>query len=884
MKRLTIGILAHVDSGKTTLSEAMLYTAGELRKLGRVDHQNAFLDTDQLERERGITIFSKQALLHFPAQKTEFTLLDTPGHVDFSCEMERTLQVLDYAILVISATEGIQSHTETLWKLLESCRIPVFLFVNKTDIAQRSQEEILEELTGNLHSGCINFNNFNNLNNLDPELLDSLAVCDEQLLDEILETGAVKPESVAQAILQRHVFPCCFGSALKLQGIREFLKILQRFTLPLPERPEFGAKVYKISEDDQGKRLTHLKITGGTLHVRDVLNYKNFNNNNNNLISEKISQIRIYSGAKFQPVEAVHQGAVCTVTGLSESYAGQGFGCESSSGKPVLEPILKYAVILPEDVSIHTALIALKKLEQEDPQLHVNFSETLQEIQVLLMGEIQLAVLQHILKERFRLSVQFQPGGVVYQETIRNTVEGMGHYEPLKHYAEVRLLLEPGAPGSGLQFASVCREDALERNWQRLILTHLKEKQHLGVLTGSPVTDLKITLTAGRAHKKHTEGGDFRQATYRAVRQGLMQAENVLLEPFYQFRMEVPCSCVGKILTDLQNKGAVCDAPALHGDFSVLEGKAPAVVMMQYQNTVLELTSGRGKLSCIPCGYAPCANPDEVIQKINYQPEADLENSPDSVFCSHGSGDLVKWDAVRDYMHTENYLKTQSESEFELQNQNKRSAPVKSVRQAYTGSPEQDEELRKIYEQTYGTIRKRQPDARDARDGQYFLHTEKNNIKNNFKNSQFQKRPEYLLVDGYNIIFAWDFLKQIASQSLDSARAELTRILQNYQGMKGCYLILVFDAYKIKNNPGHIEQSGDFSIVYTKEAETADTYIERVTHQMHRERPDARIRVATSDGMEQMIILGNGAYRMSAQELRQSVLETEQEMQNYLKS
>ncbi|MDE7122393.1 MAG: GTP-binding protein, partial [Oscillospiraceae bacterium] len=528
-----------------------------------------FLDTEQLEKERGITIFSKQALLHFPQQETEFVLLDTPGHVDFSSEMERTLQVLDYAILVISASEGIQSHTETLWKLLEYFRIPVFIFLNKTDLAFRSHIEIMQDLTKHFSPCCIDFTDSENFEN-NPDFCELLGACDELLMNQVLETGFAEPESIAQAILQRHVFPCCFGSALKLKKIPEFLDILQTLTLPLPERPDFGAKVYKISEDDQGRRLTHLKITGGTLHVRDILNYNN--------ISEKISQIRIYSGAKFQTVDAVQQGAVCAVTGLSESCAGQGFGCESSSGKPVLEPILRYAVILPEEISIHTALIAFKKLEQEDPQLHVDFSETLQEIHVLLMGEIQLAVLRHILKERFQMSVEFQPGGVVYKETIQNTVEGMGHYEPLRHYAEVRLLLEPGESGSGLQFSSVCREDELDRNWQRLILTHLKEKQHLGVLTGSPVTDLKITLTAGRAHKKHTEGGDFRQATYRAVRQGLMQAKSVLLEPFYQFRMEVPCSCVGRILTDLQNKGAVCASPVLHGDFSVLEGKAPAVV------------------------------------------------------------------------------------------------------------------------------------------------------------------------------------------------------------------------------------------------------------------------------------------------------------------
>lgn len=859
MKRLTIGILAHVDSGKTTLSEALLYTAGELRTLGRVDHKNAFLDTDILERQRGITIFSKQAQLHLP--NAEFVLLDTPGHVDFSAEMERTLQVLDYAILVISGSEGIQSHTETLWKLLKHSHVPVFIFINKMDLAFKNNSEIMAELLENLDSHCIDFSK------QDSEFFETLGTCDEMLMEEVLETGIAESETIAQAVLQRHIFPCLFGSALKLQGIAEFLELLQNLTLKLPEHKNFGAKVYKISEDEQGKKLTYLKITGGVLHVRDILNGISQDGLE---WQEKINQIRIYSGAKFQPVDEVFQGSVCAVTGLTQAYSGEGFGIEQNSENPILEPILQYSVILPADISVHTALIALRKLEQEDPQLHVSFSSQLQEIHVLLMGEIQLAVLQHILKERFQIQAEFQSGGVVYKETIKTKIEGMGHYEPLKHYAEVRLLLEPAKAGTGLQFSSVCREDMLDRNWQRLILSHLAEKQHVGILTGSPITDMKITLTAGKANKKHTEGGDFRQATYRAIRQGLMQAENILLEPYYKFKLEVPSHYIGRAITDLQNKGAELSQPELQGDSSILEGKAPATVMMLYRTNVMEYTKGRGKLTCMPYGYAPCANPEEVIKKFNYNPEADLENSPDSIFCSHGAGFLVKWDKVKNYMHTESFLKQQTELKI--------SEPVKPVRQAYTGTIEQDEELTKIFERTYGKIN------HDKRDKQHVLHTQKNNNSKSQKSTKIKFNanvPEYLLVDGYNIIFSWEELKKIAFKSLDIAREKLIQKLSNYQGMRQCKLIIVFDAYKIKGNTGSVEQIGDISIVYTKEAETADTYIERVTHELSREH---RVRVATSDSMEQTIILGNGAYRMSAEELRHEVENIEIQMQEYLQS
>ncbi len=855
MKRLTIGILAHVDSGKTTLSEAMLYDAGELRKLGRVDHGDAFLDTDLMERERGITIFSKQARLHL--HETEITLLDTPGHVDFSAEAERTLQVLDYAILVISGADGIQSHTETLWKLLKHSHVPVFIFINKMDLALQSKSELMQELQKNLHKNCIDFSE------QETAFYDALATCDELLMNQILEHGTAEKESIAEAIRQRHVFPCLFGSALKQKGIRAFLKLLEDFTLPVPDYPEFAAKVYKITEDEQGRRLTHLKITGGILHVRDLISGTD---QEGTAWEEKISQIRLYSGLKFQPAEKVFPGMTCAVTGLSYTYPGEGLGTEQNSENPLLEPILQYSVMLPEDISVNTALTAFRRLEQEDPLLHVSFSKQLQEIHVLLMGEIQLAVLQRQLRDRFQISAEFQAAGVAYKETIKNTVEGMGHFEPLRHYAEVRLLLEPGKPGSGLQFANICREDTLDRNCQRLILSHLAEKQHLGVLTGSPITDMKITLTDGRAHKKHTEGGDFRQATYRAVRQGLMSAESVLLEPYYAFRLEVPAEYIGRAVTDLQMKGAKMQPPESHGEFSVLEGTAPAVIMMTYRTHVMEYTRGRGKLSCIPSGYAPCTNPEEVIAKYQYHPEADSENSPDSVFCSHGAGMLVKWNEVANYMHTESYLKAKSELHPEAISQ--------PVRQAYTGSLSQDAELMKIFEQTYGKIN------HDQRDTAHILRTEKQPPVS--RSIPTPKGQEYLLVDGYNIIFAWDSLRKTAAESLDAARSELIHRLSNYQGIRQCRLIIVFDAYKVKGNPGSTEQiNNHISIIYTKEAETADSYIERITHDLSREH---HVRVATSDGMEQMIILGNGAYRMSAEELRQEVMNAEQQIQEYLKN
>lgn len=783
MKRLTLGILAHVDSGKTTLSEGLLYTAGVLRKPGRVDHGDAFLDTDAIEKERGITIFSKQARIVLP--DLELTLLDTPGHVDFSAEMERTLSVLDYAVLVVSGAEGIQSHTETLWKLLKHAGVPVFVFVNKMDISYRSHAELMTELQERFSPACVD------LTVQDEAFLEAVGSCDEVLMEQVLTEGCVQTEDVAR--------------------------------------------------------------------VRDMLSGTA---QDGSAWEEKVSQIRLYSGIRFTQADAVYPGVVCAVTGLEHTYPGEGLGTETDAAAPVLEPILRYAVSLPQETPVHTALMALRKLEQEDPMLHVQFQG--QEIHVLLMGEIQLAVLQHLLMERFSIRAEFLPAGVAYKETIANRVEGMGHYEPLRHYAEVRLLLEPGKPGSGLVFGSVCREDALDRNWQRLILSHLQEKTHLGVLTGSPITDMKITLTAGRAHKKHTEGGDFRQATYRAVRQGLMQAESVLLEPWYQFRLEVPAEALGRALTDLQRKGAKLSPPYMNGAFQVVEGSAPAAVMMQYRTHVMDYTRGRGRLTCTPCGYAPCADAEAVIAAVGYHPESDLDNSPDSVFCSHGAGELVKWDAVAGRMHTESYLHPVHE-EVTV-------SAERPVRQAYTGSAEQDKELMEIFERTYGCIN------RDKRDERHHLHTE--TAPKPKQPAPLPKGPEYLLVDGYNIIFAWDELKRIASENLDAARGRLIHILSNYRGFRQCEVILVFDAYRVKGNPGSIEQSGGISIVYTKEAETADTYIERISHELSH---DYRVRVATSDGQEQIIILGNGAYRMSAEELRQEIHAAEQQIQTIIR-
>lgn len=847
-KQLVVGVLAHVDSGKTTLSEALLYRAGSIRRLGRVDHQDAFLDTDSLERSRGITIFSKQAI--FDQGDTRVTLLDTPGHVDFSTEMERTLQVLDYAILVISGTDGVQSHTETLWRLLRRYHIPTFLFINKMDLPTEGREALLARLSRSLGEGFVDFG-------ADSAARDeALALCDEHLMACYLEQGEIGREEIVTAIARRHVFPCWFGSALKLEGVDEFLAGLEDYTRPAPAREAFGAKVFKISQDDQGARLTWLRVTGGTLKVKALLTGEA----GGEPWAEKANQLRLYSGAKYTLAEEVGPGGVCAVTGLTKSWPGEGLGAERDSELPVLEPVLNYQVLLPEGADVHAALAALHRLEEEEPQLHVVWNEALGQIHVQLMGEIQLEILKSLLERRFNLSVEFGQGGILYKETITQPVEGVGHYEPLRHYAEVHLKLEPLPRGSGMQFDTDCREEVLDRNWQRLVLTHLEEKQHLGVLTGAPLTDVKITLIAGRAHLKHTEGGDFRQATYRAVRQGLMLTKSILLEPWYRFRLVLPAENLGRAMNDIQRAEGSFDPPGAEGELAVLEGVAPVSTLRGYPVEVAGYTHGRGRMTLALEGYRPCHNAEEVIAAAEYEPQRDLDNTPDSVFCAHGAGFVVSWDKVREYMHVDSGYGRAQRPEAEAP-----ARPQASRAAAYRATLEEDAELMKIFERTYGPIK---------RDPMAALRPVKKE-RPDFDAQQWEIKPEYLLVDGYNIIFAWDELKALAAENLESARKKLMDILCNYQGFKKCVLILVFDAYRVPGSPGVVEQYHNIHVVYTREAETADMYIERVTHEIGKER---RVRVATSDGMEQLIILGHGAMRLSARMFREEVDEVEREI------
>ena len=856
-KHLVVGILAHVDSGKTTLSEAMLYRAGAIRKLGRVDHKDAFLDTDALEKARGITIFSKQALL--TVGKTEITLLDTPGHVDFSTETERTLQVLDYAVLVISGTDGVQRHTETLWRLLRRYHIPTFVFVNKMDLPGMERAALLEQLNRRLGEGFVDFSADR------AERDEALAVCDERLMERVLDNGTLTDADLVPAIARRHVFPCWFGAALRLDGVDALLDGLERDTRAAPALDAFGAKVFKVSQDEQGTRLTWLRVTGGELRVKAQLTGET----DGEPWAEKANQLRLYSGAKYTLAERIGPGQVCAVTGLTQARPGQGLGAEQDSDLPVLEPVLSYQVLLPEGADVHAALGRLHRMEEEEPQLHVVWNETLGEIHVQLMGEIQLEVLKSLLAERYGLDVSFGPGGILYKETITEAIEGVGHYEPLRHYAEVHLKLEPLPRGSGLQFAADCREEVLDKNWQRLVLTHLEEKQHLGVLTGSPLTDVKITLIAGRAHLKHTEGGDFRQATYRAVRQGLMMADRIhktqLLEPWYAFRLELPAENVGRAMNDIQNMGGSFDPPQTSSDgrTAVLTGTAPTAAMQSYPMEVVGYTRGRGHLSLSLDGYRPCHNAQQVIEAIVYEPEHDLDNPADSVFCSHGAGFVVPWDQVRSHMHVDSGWGKTVRPEEAVQARPRRMA-------AYRATLEEDAELLKIFEQTYGPI-KRDPLAA-------FRPTQKRE-RPDFNAEQWEIQPEYLLVDGYNIIFAWDELNALSKQSLDAARRRLMDILCNYQGFKKCVLILVFDAYRVPGSPGSIEQYHNIHVVYTKEAETADMFIEHVTHEIGKGR---RVRVATSDGMEQVIILGHGALRVSARMFHEEVQEAEKEIRKFL--
>lgn len=857
MKKIAVGILAHVDSGKTTLSEALMYCSGNITKLGRVDHRDSFLDTFSLERDRGITIFSKQAVMKY--NDTEFTLLDTPGHIDFSAEAERTLQVLDYAILVISGTNGVQSHTATLWKLLKRYNVPCFIFVNKMDLDGADKLAVMAQLRTNLDENCIDFTYRNT-----DAFRENVAVCDEQMLEKYYETESIEKADIIRAIKERKLFPCMFGSALKLDGVREFIDCFDLYT-QMPDYPDkFGAKVFKIAEDNQGNRLTFLKVTGGSLKVREVLKSdKNFN-------AEKVNRIRVYSGEKFTAIDEAAAGTVCAVTGITFAKPGDGLGAQADSDLPMLEPVLTYRVDLLDGTDPHTALTKLKIIENEDPQLNVVWNSRLAEIHIQLMGEIQLEVLKSIIYERFGMKVEFSTGSIIYKETVENTVEGVGHFEPLKHYAEVHLLIKPLKRGSGIIINSRCKEDLLDRNWQRLILTHLHEKTHIGVLTGSPITDVEITLVSGKAHAKHTEGGDFRQATYRAVRQGLRSAKSVLLEPVYEFTLEVPNENIGRAMSDIQRMNGTFSSPESRGDVTVLSGTCPVSEMGSYTKEVMQYTHGKGKLACILKGYEPCHNAEEVIESIGYDCDADLENPCGSVFCSHGAGYNVPWNEVAQHMHLPSILEPVKDDSVST---NSKNAFEKCKNQDDVFAL--DKELMQIFEQTYGPItQKKAPEKRKVT----AVSAIDKAAEKLMKNPQYNG-TEYLLVDGYNVIFAWEHLKELTERSLDGARQVLINILCNYQGYSKCNLILVFDAYRVKGQYREVETVNGISIVYTKEAETADMYIEKVSHKLAK---NNRVRVVTSDALEQMIILGNGALRVSSLAFLKEVRQAEEEIRNII--
>ena len=839
MKRLTTGIMAHVDAGKTTLTEAMLYLTGNIRRLGRVDHGDAFLDTQELERERGITIYAKQAILR--RGDLELTLVDTPGHVDFSAETERALQVLDCAILVVSAADGVQGHTETLWQLLEEAGVPVFLFVNKMDQPNEGKAAILKQLEGRLGHGFVDMT--------DPEARgEGAALCSEELMERYLSGEEFTQEELAALVVQRQLFPVYFGSALQVEGVEELLDGIEAYTLE-PEWPQdFGARVFKITRDERGERLTWLKVTGGQLRVREVLHGPNW--------EEKVNQIRLYSGAKFTAVDVAPAGTVCAVTGLTRTTAGEGLVAEENWTGPRLEPVLSYQVIPPEGVDASTLLERLRRLEEEDPQLQVEWEPHAEQVRVKLMGQVHREVLERELRRRFMLDVTFGPGSIVYLETLAKPVEGVGHFEPLRHYAEVHLLLEPLERGAGLQIDTVCSEDVLDGNWQRLILTHLVERQHVGVLTGSPITDLKLTLLTGKGHLKHTEGGDFRQATYRAIRQGLMMGETILLEPWYTFRLEVPGESVGRAMTDVQRMCGEFEGPQMRGETAVLTGSLPVSEVGDYWSQVAAYTQGRGRFSCRLDGYRPCHNTQQVVEERGYDPDRDVDNPSGSVFCDHGAGVHVPWNEVRSHMHVDSGWLPEEERARKAQ-------PAPQFQRGYASQVALDKELEEIFARTYGAVKPRA------------FHSVKATTKPKerpWKGLKQRTGKDYLLVDGYNIIHAWEDLSALAREDLDGARAKLIDLLRNYQSWRGCQVIVVFDAYKVKGGKGAVEQLGDLYVVYTKEAETADMYIERTTYQLSR---DNRVRVATSDGLEQMIILGHGAQRMSAAELK---YETDQVM------
>jgi len=842
---ICMALLAHVDAGKTTLSEAMLYSAGATRRLGRVDHGDAFLDTYALERKRGITIFSKQARFSLP--EAEITLLDTPGHVDFSAEAERTLSVLDYAVLVISGTDGVQGHTETLWQLLKTYNVPTFIFVNKMDLAGADEFAIMASLSARLGDECINFTHKRS------DFAENLAMCDEALMEEYLEKADVSDDGVRKAIAARHVFPCFFGAALKNEGVEELLDALQNLTLEKKYPSEFSAQVYKISRDGQGARVTFLKVTGGTLRVKMPVKIGE--------TEEKIDQIRLYSGEKYTTVNEATAGMVCAVTGLSETFAGQRLG-GGEAVRPVLQSVLTYRVIPPETVSVHDLYAKMRILEEEDPALRVEWSDEKREVRVRVMGDVQLEILESLILERFGFSVQFGEGSIAYKETIKNTVEGVGHFEPLRHYAEAHLILSPLPLGSGLVFDTICPEDDLDLNWQRLILTHLYEKTHLGVLTGSPITDMRISLASGRAHLKHTEGGDFREATYRAVRHGLMNAESQLLEPWYDFTLTLPADCLGRAMSDLQQKCGEFDAPENVGDMCTLRGSAPVSEMRGYAREVQSYTHGRGSLSCVFNNYRTCHDAEKVIKDIGYDPELDTANTPNSVFCAHGAGYTVKWNEVYDNMHLDRALRVKKAEEEPAQ-----TVIRKTV--AYAGTREEDRELQKIFERTYGKIADSafyNPKPAPIPDTETMLR-------------QTEVRESYLLVDGYNIIFAWDELKALARDNLDLARETLIHLLCNYQGFRKCNLILVFDAYKVTGGVEKIEKHSGIFVVYTREAEIADVYIEKVASKIGRR---CNVRVATSDSLEQLIVLGQGALRVSASAFHDEVMQTSEEIKKFI--
>lgn len=871
MKKIVLGILAHVDAGKTTLAEGILHACGTIRKAGRVDHKDAFLDNGEMERARGITIFSKQARVMW--KDCDITILDTPGHVDFSAEMERTLQVLDYALLVIDGKDGVQGDVHTLWQLLGRYRVPVFIFVNKMDQPGTDREAVLTELRHKLD---------NNIMEIpsdiasEPEAAEELAMCSEQLMEEYLENGSIEADSVNDAICERKLFPCFFGSALKEEGITELLDGINSMTENMEYPEEFGARVYKIGRDASGVRLTYMKVTGGTLRVKMMVG-NSCSADGDNVWEEKADQLRLYNGAGYQMAEKVEAGDICAVTGLLKTFAGQGLGIESENSAPVLEPVITYRLILNDETDPVVALGKVRQLEEEEPELHVTWQEESREIHIQVMGQVQMEILKSTLAERFGIEAEFDAGSIVYKETLAEPVVGIGHFEPLRHYAEVHLLMEPGERGSGVQIASLCSSDELDKNWQRLILTHLEERIHPGVLTGSELTDVRIILIAGRAHDKHTEGGDFRQATYRAVRQGLRSGRNILLEPWFDFRLEVPADNIGKAMSDVTRMQGEFQPPVTEGDKCILTGSAPAAAMRDYSREVTAYTRGHGRLTCTLKGYEPCHNAEEVIAGCGYDPEADTANPTGSVFCAHGAGFVVPWYEVRDYAHVEDGWKPDDGSGTytanAVNNENEIGGIAVPIKNASYRSSEQyitQEEIEEIFRQTY----RKKPEELSLfkkHNGRKYSNTGSQDRTGRVSEKRHipKQEPldEYLLVDGYNIIFAWPELNELSKDNLDSARRKLMDILCNYQGYKGCNLILVFDAYKVKGNPGSVEKYHNIYVVYTKEAETADQYIEKTVHDMHQTPPNKgryRVTVATSDALEQMIVWGNGAQRISA--------------------